>query len=892
MIKNYLILLMFLCGASLFIEAQVVKGVIMDDSSQPLPGVSIVVKGISTGTTSDIDGNYSIKASNGDVLVFSYVGFDPQEVKVNGNTVNVTMQAGVALDEIILVGNRAKPRTILDSPVPIDNIGVAELRNTGQQTIDKMLTYKVPSFNSTNQTISDATAHFDPADLRGLGPSRTLVLVNGKRKNQSALVYINDTPGKGEVGVDLKSIPTAAIERIEVLRDGASAQYGSDAIAGVINMVLKNDVEFTTVNVASGVTTEGDGFHFGADLNTSLNLSDNGGYLNFTAGYYEQDKTNRAGKPGEDILFGVEANDPTWGSWLSENPDLGMTVGQPKIKKTDIFFNAGMPFKSGNGEFYAFGGLTYRKGTSFALYRAPYWVPDPFNLLHEAGSTYQGFQPTFETDIRDNNFTTGVKWELLGFNVDLSGTYGRNAVDYQVNNSINPALGASSPTSFDVGAYTFSNSLANLDFSRSFDQVNIAFGAEIREERFTAKAGQPESYFGNGVQSFPGLQPANEVTAKRNNYGIYGDIEWEPTEEFLIGGAVRYEDFSDFGDNTSWKVNSRYLLGGGKGAIRASYSTGFRAPSLHQIYLSNIQTLVSGGTVSNQGTFNNVDPVIREGLGVPQLTAETSKNISAGITYKPVSNLSLSVDFYNVKVDDRVLFTGEIGYINGSPGDPQNPVEDILDANAITSLKFFINAVNTNTSGVDVVVNYRNILLGRGILELTLAANYNETKIEGQIDTPPLLEANGYEIFNRKEQSRITSSRPKSKVSFGLDYKLDKWNFILNNTYFGEVTWQHSNNGLNGAPLGPGGSNLPINDEAYDQTFAGKIITDLIVGYNFTDKFSANISVNNLLNVYPDAIDTKGDFVTDLGGRFKYPWEVNQFGFNGTTINGGITFKF
>lgn len=888
--------MMFFIGTSFFIEAQVIKGVIVDDSSQPLPGVSIVVKGTSTGTTSDFEGNYSINANNGDVLVFSYVGYDPQEVTVNGNTVNVTLQAGVALDEIILVGNRAKPRTILDSPVPIDNIGVAELRNTGQPTVDKMLTYKVPSFNSTNQTISDATAHFDPADLRGLGPSRTLVLVNGKRKNQSALVYINDTPGKGEVGVDLKSIPAAAIERIEVLRDGASAQYGSDAIAGVINMVLKNDVEFTTVNVASGITTEGDGFNFGADLNTSLNLSDNGGYLNFTVGYYEQDKTNRAGKPGEDILFGVEANDPTWGSWLSANPDLGMTVGQPEIKKTDIFFNAGMPFKSGNGEFYAFGGLTYRKGTSFALYRAPYWVQDPYNLLHAPGTTYQGFQPTFETDIRDNNFTTGVKWELLGFNVDLSGTYGRNAVDYTVNNSLNRDLGASSPTSFDVGAYTFSNTLANLDINRNFGQLSIAFGAEVRNERFTAAAGEPASYYNptgaGGAQSFPGLQPSNAVTATRDNYGVYGDLEWDITEEFLIGGAIRYEDFSDFGDNTSWKVNSRYLLGGGKGAIRASYSTGFRAPSLHQIYLSNIQTLISGGTVSNQGTFNNVDPVIRDGLGIPQLTAETSKNISAGITYKPVSDLSLSVDFYNVKVDNRVLFTGEIGYINGSPGDPQNPVEDILDANAITSLKFFVNAVNTNTSGVDVVVSYRNILLGRGTMELTLAANYNETKIEGQIDTPPLLEANGYEIFNRKEQSRITSSRPKSKVSLGLDYKLDKWNFILNNTYFGEVSWQHSNNGLNGAPLGPGGSNLPINDEAYDQTFAGKIITDLIIGYNFTDKFSANVSVNNLLNVYPDAIDTKGDFVTDLGGRFKYPWEVNQFGFNGTTINGGITFKF
>ena len=870
-----------------------ITGTVTEASTgNPLPGANVIVKGTTNGTTSDFDGNFTINVDAFPaVLVFSSVGFTAQEVDVDSaQSLNISMQDGVALDEIILVGNRSKPRTILNSPVPIDNIGVQELRSTGQPTVDKMLTYKVPSFNSTNQAISDATAHFDPADLRGLGPSRTLVLVNGKRKNQSALVYINDTPGKGEVGVDLKSIPAAAIERIEVLRDGASAQYGSDAIAGVINMVLKKNVEYTAVNVNSGITTEGDGFNFGADLNTSLNIGENGGYMNLTFGYYEQEETNRAGTPGSDVLFGLDGTDP----WISENPDLGMTVGQPILKKTDVFFNAGIPINDNDGEFYAFGGLTYRKGSSFALYRTPYFVPDPFNLLHEAGTEYQGFQPRFETDIRDNNFTTGLKFELLGFNVDLSGTYGRSAVDYENNNTLNIDLGANSPTSFYVGGYTFSNTLANLDFSKNFGKVSVAFGAEIKGERFTAKPGDPASYFNptgsGGAQSFPGLQPSNAVNATRDNYGVYGDLEWEPTEEFLIGGAVRYEDFSDFGDNTSWKVNGRYLLGEGKGAIRASYSTGFRAPSLHQIYLSNIQTLVSGGSISNQGTFNNIDPIIREGLGVPQLTAETSKNISAGITYKPVSNLSLSVDFYNVKVDDRVLFTGEIGF--DGDGGSTNPVEQILLDNSITSLKFFVNAVNTNTSGVDLVANYNNIELGNGKLNATLAANFNETKIDGQIATPELLADNGYEIFNRKEQSRITSSRPKSKVLLGLNYEIGKFNMNLNNTYFGEVTWQHSNNGLNGAPLGPGGTNLPTEDSAYDQTFAGKIITDLNVNYEFSSRISANISVNNLLNVYPDEIDTKGDFVTDLGGRFKYPWEVNQFGFNGTTINGGLTFKF
>ncbi|MEX0275047.1 MAG: TonB-dependent receptor [Flavobacteriaceae bacterium] len=868
-----------------------VSGKVMDEKGNPLIGVNVIEKGTTNGTTTDFDGNYAIDVPNGEtVLSFSFIGYNTQEINVAGQTtINVTMEEGVLLDEVVMIGNRSKPRTVLNSAVPIDNIGVAELVNTGQPTVDKMLTYKVPSFNSTNQTISDATAHFDPADLRGLGPSRTLVLINGKRKNQSALVYINDTPGKGEVGVDLKSVPAAAIERIEVLRDGASAQYGSDAIAGVINMVLKKNVEYTTVNLNSGITTEGDGFNFGADVNTTLSI-DEKGYANITFAYYQQDLTNRAGEPGEDVLLGVAADDPTWSGWLRDNPDLGMTVAQPESKSTNLNFNVGIPFNKDKGEFYTFGGFTYRKGKSFALFRTPYWVPDPFNLLHDASEEYNGFQPTFETDIRDNNFTVGVKTTLLGFNTDISGTHGRNAVDYEVDNSINPALGANSPTTFDVGAYTFGNLLGNLDFSRSFGTLSLRFGAEIKEERFTSEAGQPASYAGNGVQSFPGLQPGNVVDETRNNYGLYVDTEVDITERFLVSGAVRYEDFSDFGDNTSWKTSGRYLFGEDKGAIRGSYSTGFRAPSLHQIYLSNVQTLVSGGTVSNQGTFNNVDPVIRDGLGVPQLTAETSKNISAGITFRPTRNLSVSVDYYNVKVDDRVLFTGEIGF-DGDDGNT-NPVEQILLDNDITSLKFFVNAVNTETSGLDLVANYRNIDLGVGSLGLLLSANFNETKIVDDINTPALLAQNGYEIFNRKEQSRITSARPKSKILLGLDYEIGQWNFMLNNTYFGQVSWKHANNGLNGAPLGPGGSNLPTDDAAYDQDFAGKVLTDLIVNYDFSSKVSATLSVNNLLNVYPDEIDTKGDFVTDLGGRFKYPWEVNQFGFNGTTINGGVSFKF
>ncbi len=889
--QKTLFLLLFL-PLFAFAQETITGKVTQSGNNEPLSGANVLVKGTSTGTITDFDGSFSLTVDSLPVtLEVSSTGSTTQEVEVNSTqSISISLEEGVSLDEIVLVGNRSKPRTVMTSLVPIDNISMEDLRNTGQITVDKMLMYTVPSFNSTNQTISDATAHFDPADLRGLGPSRTLVLVNGKRKNQSALVYINDTPGKGEVGVDLKSIPAAALKRVEVLRDGASAQYGSDAIAGVINMVLREDVGVTNVNITSGVTTEGDGFNFAADLNTGLAIGENGGYLNLTFGYFQQEETNRAGTPGEDVLFGVLADDPDWGQWLSENPDLGMTVGQPKLKKGDVFYNFGMPFQDGKGKVYSFGGFTYREGTSFALYRTPYWVPDPHNLLHEEGTEYQGFQPTFETKVRDNYNTVGVEWEFFGFDVDLSGTYGRNAVSYEVGNSLNPALGADSPTTFDVGAYAFSSLLANLDVNRSFGDISIAFGAELREEEFVSQAGESASYVGGGVQSFPGLQPSNALRADRNSIGVYGNLDWDITDKLLIGGAVRYEDFSDFGDNISWKASGRYILGDNRGAIRASYGTGFRAPSLHQIYLSNIQTLVSGGTVSNQGTFNNVDPIIRDGLGVPQLTAEISRNLSAGITYKITPKLSITADYYQVEVDGRVLFSGEIGF----DGDDStiNPVEEILIDNSITSLKFFVNAVDTKTSGVDIVAALRDIDLGKGRFGASLAFNYNETKIQGKIATPPILEENGYDIFNRKEQSRITTSRPQTKAILGLNYEIGKFNFIVNNTYFGEVTWQHANNGLNGAPLGPGGSLLPVEDEAYDQTFGGKVLTDLIINFRINKHIAIFASVNNLLNVYPDEIETQGDFVTDLGGRFRYPWEVNQFGFNGTIINGGLTFTF
>ena len=845
--------------------AQAIKGKVIDESGLPLPFVNVLKKNTVSGVSTDSSGEFTLNVKSLPVtLVFSSVGFTTVEQTISENYfVTVVLKEGNVLNEIVLTGNRSKPRTILDSAVPIDNISLGELQATGQTSIDQMLTYAIPSYNASSQAISDATAHFDPADLRGLGPSRTLVLVNGKRKNQSALVYVNDTPGKGEVGVDMKSIPTAAIERVEVLRDGASAQYGSDAVAGVINIILKKDVDFTKVNITSGTTTEGDGFNIAGDVNHTFTFGD-GGYVNATLGMSYQDKTNRSGEPGKDDLFGVN------NEWTNNNSDLGMNIGQPETTKGDLFISGEYPL-SETTKLYAFGGVNIRKGTSFALYRPPYWVQDPNNLLHDAGSEYQGFQPTFETDINDVLFTAGSKFKLGEFNADLSAGYGRNSVGYTIGNTLNPSLGANSPTSFDAGAYAFSNIIGNFDVSRSFGAVSIGLGIEGRQEKFDVTAGQEESYVDGGAQSFPGLQPSNELSETRTNIGGYATLDWDISDDLLIGGAARYENYSDFGGNTSWKVSSRYKLGEA-GVLRASYGTGFRAPSLHQVYLSNVQTLISGGTISNQGTFNNVSQVIKD-LGVASLFAETSKSFSAGLTVKASKDFTISLDYYNIKVTDRVVFSGEIGGTDDN-GNPNPAVQQILDDNSVTSIKFFINAADTKTEGFDYTMRYKNIDFASGKLGINLALNINHTELQGEVKTPTKLSGYKNAIFNRKEQSRIISARPSTKFLFGADYKYNKFTANLNNTYFGDVTWQHAT------------------DPNKDQTFQGKVITDLSFGYEFSDLISFTAQINNLFNIYPDELEAKGDPSTDLGGRFKYPWEVNQFGFNGTTLKAGLSFKF
>jgi iron complex outermembrane receptor protein len=854
--------------------AQTIKGKVTDSSGEGLPYMNVVEKGnTSNGVVSDNNGEFSITVKSLPMtLVVSSMGFETKSTKViQPSYLTIVVNEDNALDEVVVTGSRNKPRTILDSPVPIDNIGVAELKNSGQPTLDLMLTFKVPSFNSQNQAISDATAHYDPADLRGLGPSRTLVLINGKRKNQSAQVYLNRTPGKGEVGVDLKSIPTAAIERVEVLRDGASAIYGSDAIAGVMNIILKKDVAYSSITSKAGITSEEDGFNFGTDYNTAFSFG-NGGFVNLTLGYYKQEITNRAG-----TLYASERPSdarPNENAWYDANPTGNMTVGQPEMEKRDLFVNMEHPLGD-NATLYSFHGYTTRTGKSFAYYRAPNWRRDVSdnNFITSRPEDFIGYQPTFETAINDYINSGGIRFSFGDdWNADASVTYGANDVMYTVNNSVNRDYlndTGSSPRSFRPGGYAFSNLVGNFDVSKELsEKVNLAMGIEYKKETFEAFEGNPLSYYKAGSDSFAGIKPAEAGEWNRNNFGIYSQLDYDVNEKLLLGVAGRYEDFTDAGSNFSWKANGRYKLGS-KGALRASYSTGFRAPTLHQRHITNSQYIIVAGSSEPvlQGTLANNNPAV-VALGVPNLTHEISKNIAAGFTYKFNSKFSASVDFYQIKVEDRVLFSSQISF----DGDDTttNPVEQILTANNVRGVQFFINAGDTKNTGADVVLNYRRIDFAGGLLNASFSANFNNVTID-KINTPSALAANGYDIFDRREQSLITSSRPKSKMILGLVYTKNKWDVSLNNSRFGEVT-------------------LASSDPTKDQVLSAKIATDLGFSYRLTDKININGNINNIFDVYPD--ESRADTGETGGGRFRYTSQVQQLGQLGTNYSLGFNYQF
>ncbi|WP_266368473.1 TonB-dependent receptor [Tellurirhabdus rosea] len=904
-----------LTGAFLLLSfwtwAQGVRGRITDaGGNAAIPGATVLVTGTSIGTTADAEGGYTLRLDPGSyTLRFSFVGYETRTVpvQVQGTdfvTVDASLSENTAsLGEIVVVGSRsAQTRTSTETVSPVDVIQSRDLVATGQVEPTQQLNFAAPSFNSARQTIADGTDHIDPATLRGLGPDQVLVLLNGKRRHNQALINVNGTVGRGSVGTDLNAFPAAAIERIEVLREGAASQYGSDAIAGVINIVLKDRVG-TSVTAQLGQQYAGDGEVAQIGVNHGFRLGRRG-ILSVTGEFRHRGATNRAGDYTGPVYVNWNVNaaagedrpalDARRQALYAQDQQLiqqngfslarNIQVGNSQVDNLGLFLNTRLPIGRGRTEFYGSAGINSRAGKAAGLYRYPFQTTQIIPELYP-----NGFLPNIETAIGDVSLLLGVRGESAGWRWDISNVLGGNAFRYDVSNSNNAsqfALGAAAPREFYAGTLSFGQNTFNAGAAKDFGRqlglrsFNVAAGIELRGDAFRIEAGEEASYTNyapnsgrpGGAQVFPGFQPVNEVNASRSVAGAYLDLESDITARLLVNTAVRFENYSDFGGNVAGKLSFRYKFAEAF-SLRGTLSNGFRAPSIHQRYYSSVATqfvTVPGeGLVPRQlGTFRNDSDVARA-FGIPSLTAERSLNYSLGVTSRPVSSVSITVDAYQIEIRDRIILTGQFPRSNAVVNTLLAPYPEINAA------AFFTNAVNTRTRGLDVVAA-TNQRLGKGSLDLTLAANFNRTTVFGDIQRPTNIPNDpvfGNLLFNRQERGRLELAQPRNKILLSANYRLEKLGVIARVTRFGEV------------------ETLDATNPNLDERFSPKFVTDLSLSYRLTPAIQLIAGANNLFDVYPDKLQKTGyPTPTRLAsegldntsfGRFVYSRSATQFGFNG-----------
>ena len=860
----------FLLFLPLSLAAQTIKGKVTDTSGEALPYMNVLQKGTSNGTTTDNNGEFSITVKSlPATIVVTSIGYKKKEIKVTTNSfLTIVIEEGSeSLDEIVVTGSRTPQRSNTKSPLPIDVVSSKDLISTGQTTFDKALQFKIPSFNTVQTPVNDATSLLDPYEIRNMGPSRTLILINGKRKNLSALLYTQTSPGRGETGSDISGIPVDAIKSVEVLRDGASAQYGSDAIAGVINIILKDNSDGGSATLRTGMTSEGDGEMFGVSVNNGSAIGDDEGFVNYTIDFSKTSLANRPGTvdaAGEAADFGANIADVQ--EFLSRRPDAGNINGSPETAAAKFLVN-GEYNLSEETKLYFNGAFINKKVNSFANYRTPYWrtvgsfpyLADFYPGDHPTNAGgYDGYVPTFEGDLNDYNATVGFKSVINDWNVDASFTTGGNAQTYKVNQSHNRNVVYSPSTwvdansngvvdngeitegaqlyrenskkSFDPGGTGFYHNVGNLDVSKILsDNVSVAFGTEFRYETFEVIEGELGSYDGGGADSFSGNSPENSGKFTRYNFGGYASLNWSPTENLTLDGTIRSENYSDFGNAFVWKASGAYTISD-KYTLRSSLSTGFRAPTLHQIYTQKAQySFIPGQGIQVGGLVNNVSS--QAGLlGLPKLKQETSTNFTLGLGGKVNRNLTFTVDYYSINVEDRIVLSTEV-------------TPPALPAFAgLSDLSFFVNALDTKTSGIDVVIGYNKIEAGEGMLGFNLSGNYViENARDGDVKNPASIAATGQSVVNQTQEALFFTSRPQSKWILGTTYDIGKFGLSLNNTYFGKTTFFQQ------------GLSTDANGKFNLRTeFTPKVVTDLGINFNATEKLTLAFNVNNLLNVLPE----------------------------------------
>ena len=869
----------------------------------PIAGASILVGGTQFGAITREDGTYRVQLPVGRYeLRARLIGYATatQTVQVEDGqtaTADFTLEpAAAGLAAVAVIGTRGEARTVTDAPVPIDVLTAAEIRSTGRTETAQILQMLAPSANFPRATIGDGTDHMRPATLRGLAPDQVLVLINGKRRHTGALINVNGTIGRGSSAVDLNAIPANMIERIEVLRDGAAAQYGSDAIAGVINIVLKSGGEGEFSSMLGGTYTsfedyagneherrDGGVTHLGVNWGRATEPNR---YVHIGGEFRNREHTNRTLPDPRRQYF---VDDPRNDNPMLPTPDrINHRQGDAATRDFTGFLNASTVLENGV-QAYAFGGGSRRDGEAAGFFRRPLDART-IRAIHP-----DGFLPLITSDIWDASGSIGAKGTVRGMQWDLSATQGINSFGFNVERSNNASMGLFSPTSFHAGTLRFRQTTLNLDLFRELGRLGasplrVATGAEYRSDNFRIIRGEPASYVngrirvldgpdsnaiaGVGAQVFPGFQPTDERDVSRDNVAAYLDLESDLTHSFLLGVAGRVERYSDFGSTATFKVSSRLTPLPGW-VLRGAVGTGFRAPSLSQSYFSSTATNFISGVPFEIRTFPVNTPAARI-LGARPLEPERSVNYSAGIGLEPLRGLSVTVDGYRIEIDDRIVFSENF---------TGQDVRDLLAANGITDIsggRFFSNAIDTRTTGLDVVASYGQGLGAEGVLRLTGGYNANRTKVTRVRENPPELAAQNEALFGRVEQARIERGQPRDNVLLSATFDRRSLSLTARTQRFGEVT------SFGAAPVGAANNT--------DQTFSAKWITDLSAGVGIAERLRLTVGADNVFDVYPDRNSVVGDPTTSFGGNANFgifPFSgISPFGFNGRFLYARATYGF
>jgi len=835
------------------------------------------------------------------------------------NQTYITQDPALEVEKIFIIGSRVAGRSANDLPVPIDILSAEALVNTGQTEVARMLQAIAPSFNFSSSSISDGTDALRPATLRGLGPDQTLVLINGKRRHQASLIHINTSVGRGTAGTDMNAIPAASIKRIEVLRDGAAAQYGSDAIAGVINIVLNDNNNNGKVAMSYGEYSEGDGQTTNIDVAKGFSLGESG-YVNATLNFRDRGFTNRAGLHGScqfsncselangNLLLGdpreATATRNTFRIGDADSNQLGLTV------------NSG--YEIGYGELYGFITYSKRENESATFFRHNANIDGNAPLQDGDATIPDGFLPKINSDIIDFSYNLGYQTQLeSGASIDLSYTYGQNNIDYITSDTINSSFANAlqynsdgSPANLSADeirnsiprqAFAYGLELAlstiNLDYTQDFDMFALALGAEVRTDFYRVTSGDEYSFkdydtvLGQslfptdrsaGTQGFGGIAPVSKVDEKRNVISFYADAEIPVNQNIMVNGAVRYDDYDGFGESSNFKLAANWSITEAF-AVRGAISTGFRAPSMQQLYFNNISTQFianpndpDGDQIPVQvGTFRN-DSILAQSIGIPELKEEEATNLSLGTVLQFSENINLTLDWYSIDIDDRIVISNKLG-LGLAPA-----LDAALNFSGAGKGQFFLNGADTQTQGIDIIATWHTDILD-GDFNLTFAANFTETNVvrifapknSGLDDIAPEL------IFSTQDISIIEEWQPQDRISLSGLYKIGDLTVNLAFNRYGEYT------------ITDGGR----------QTFGAEVLTDLRFSYQISNRWSLNLGANNLFNVYPDKnkignsrtgtiVDDNGNTIVDSQGVFTYSRRSAPFGFNGAFYYAGAKYKF